>query len=165
MRQLSRADIRAVVPGPCTAPRSDRLLQESLGGCPWRASIASMLLCRTTRKQAESALQALLRRWPGAEYLCRADVADVESVVRPCGLYRNRARQLVKFSSLYLGDAWSDLRELPGVGAYVADAVGLVCFGDTDLESEDGALRMTVAKLGVIAFDTHDLVAAMIRGH
>lgn len=89
--------------------------------------------------QAEPTLRTLLRLYPTPEALCRAE--DIEELVRPCGLYRNRARQLVRFSSLWLGDSWSEMRELPGVGIYVADAVGLFCFGCTELECYDAALR------------------------
>lgn len=126
MVPLPRLILKAIVPGPYTKPSPDRPLQESLGKCPWRVAIASMLLCRTTRRQAEPALFNILRKWPAPEYLCRADSRDVEFVSR---LRRNRARQLIRFSSLWLGDGWEDLRELPGVGVYVADAVGLACLG------------------------------------
>lgn len=136
MMRLSREALRGVVPERTTG----RLLQETVGKDPWKVAIASMLLNRTRRQQAEPVLRELLNRWPDAAALSRADAAEVEEVVRPCGLHRNRARQLVRFSNRYMGDGWDDLRELPGVGLYVADAVGLVCFGCTDLESSDKVL-------------------------
>jgi adenine-specific DNA glycosylase len=122
-------------------------IQAGLGGCPWRVAVASMLLCRTRRPQMEGPLQELLTRWPDAAHLARADYRAVEDVVRPCGFATNRARQLGRFSSLYLGDSWEDLRELPGVGKYVADAVGLFCFACIDLESDDRVLRAYAEKL------------------
>ena len=113
-------------------------LQAGLGGCPWRVAIASMLLCRTRRVQAEPVLRELLFRWPTAAALAVAE--GVEEVCRPCGLHRQRARQLQRFSNEYLADWWKDLRELTGVGVYVADAVSLFCFGETNLESKDNVL-------------------------
>lgn len=145
MIPLSRVQLKSITPGPVSEPRVDELLQESLGGCPWRVAIASMLLCRTTRRQAAPALRELLYRYPSAEALCRAE--DVEDIVRPCGLQRNRARQLTRFSGLWLSDSWDYLRELPGVGLYVADAVGLVCLGCTELESTDHALVSLARRL------------------
>lgn len=138
--QLPREKLRAIKFAAPSVPRADRLLQESLGGDPWKVAVASMLLCRTTRRQAEPALQELLASWPEAESLCRADSSVLGRAIRSCGLHNKRARQLIRFSNLYLGDGWNDLRELPGVGPYVYDAVGLVCFGCTELESSDGAL-------------------------
>ena len=137
MLRLSRELVKSVVPGS-VAWGSPGPLQLSLGGCPWRVAVGSMLLCRTRRVQAEPVLRKLLARYPVPELLCRAE--DIEEIVRPCGLYRNRARQLVRFSSLWLSDGWEEMRELPGVGIYVADAVGLFCFGDTELECVDEVL-------------------------
>jgi endonuclease III len=121
-------------------PRFDlRPLQLGMGGDPWRVVVASMLLCRSRRVQAEPCLRGLLARWPDAAALAVAE--GVEEVVKPCGLQRNRARQLVRFSNLWLSDGWEELRELPGVGVYVADAVALFCFGCRNLESNDGVLH------------------------
>jgi hypothetical protein len=133
---LPRLILQAIVPGP--AHPGPGLLQSNLGGCPWRVTVASILLCRTRRNQAEPALWEILRRWPTAGHLARAE--GLEDVIRPCGLHRNRARQLTRFSGLWLGGSWDDLRELPGVGLYVSDAVGLVCLGCTDIASGDRAL-------------------------
>jgi endonuclease III len=123
-----------------------RPLQIGMGGCPWRAAIASMLLCRTRRAQAQPALQELLKLWPTAAELARSG-EELEEVVRPCGLHRNRARQMRRFSNQYLGDSWVLLRELTGVGRYVHDAVGLCVFGLTDIESDDEVLRRYACSL------------------
>jgi hypothetical protein len=45
-----------------------------------------------------------------------------------------------RFCVMWLGDGWSDMRELPGVGVYVADAVGLFCFGCMELRCVDRVL-------------------------
>lgn len=116
-----------------------RPLQIGMGGCPWRVAVASMLMCRTQRAQAEPVLRRLLNKWPAPADLARAE--GLEEVVKPCGLYRNRARQLPRFSSLWLSDGWTFLSELPGCGVYVTDSVGLFCFGMTELESVDYVLK------------------------
>jgi adenine-specific DNA glycosylase len=114
------------------------ILQASLGKSVWRVAVASMLLCRTRRSQAEPVLWKLLAMWPSAAELARAE--GLEEVVMPCGLHRSRTRQLTRFSSEYLEDGWEYLKELTGVGTYVHDAVGLVCFGCKELECYDSAL-------------------------
>lgn len=113
-------------------------IQLGLGGCPWRVAVASVLLCRTRRVQMEPILERLFRSWPDPGSLARAD--RLEALIQPCGFQNRRAHQLRRLSELWLTDSWDDLRDLPGVGKYVADAVGLVCFGCTDLECADGAL-------------------------
>jgi hypothetical protein len=126
---------------PLREPRFDaRPLQAGMGECAWRVAVASVLLCRTRRAQAEVALQGILTRWRDAAELARSDTEELECTVRPCGLHRNRARQLQRLSTAWHGAWWNDLRDLPGVGKYVADAVSLFCFGHTELESKDYAL-------------------------
>lgn len=127
---------------PSGEPRYDgpTLLQEGLGGDPWRVIVASVLLCRARRSQVAGCLRELLAAHPSPNHLARAE--GLEELLRPCGLHRQRARQLQRLSSLWFSGAWEDARDLPGVGVYVADAVGLVCFGCVDLESTDAALRL-----------------------
>lgn len=115
-------------------------LQAGMLNDPWRVAVASMLLCRARRAQAAPALKTLLTQWPCAELLARADANDVEAAVRRCGLQRNRARQLIRFSSVYASDAWKLFSELPGVGAYVHDAVAVFCFNHTEVTCGDGVL-------------------------
>lgn len=122
-------------------------LQAGMGGCPWRVCVASMLCNRTKRTAAEPVLKRILEVWRCAAELARADQAILEAHLQPLGLQRVRARRLIRFSSLYTADGWTDLRELPGVGAYVNDAVGLCVFGCADLESSDGALEAYADKL------------------
>lgn len=140
MIPLPRQMVKACHSEP-TLDFSDQLLQAGLGKCPWRVAVASILLNRTTRKQVEPVLLALLEQWPTPMALACADRVDLADTLRSLGLQYTRANRLVRFSSKFLEDDWADLRDLPGVGPYVADAVGLVCFGCTELASEDPALH------------------------
>lgn len=137
MIALTRSIVKDVPTRPVVF--GEQPLQVGMGGCPWRVAVASMLLCRSRWTQAAPVLQSLLTAYPNATALAVA--TDIEQIVRPCGLHRNRARQLARFSGEWLGSWWEDMRELTGVGIYVADSVGLFCFGCTDLESDDHVLR------------------------
>lgn len=127
------------VPFPGELRFDARPLQLGLGGSPWHVAVASVLLCRTRRVQVDVVLQELFNRWPIPQLLAIAE--GLEPVVQPCGLHMQRARQLQRMSFHWHLDTWEDLRNLPGVGKYVADAVGLFCFGCTELESKDPALH------------------------
>ena len=127
-------------PAGCVLDFGRRPLQAGLGGCPWRVAVASILLCRTRKVCVAPMLKGFFARWPTAGDLARSDTEELEAVLQPLGLQRRRARQLQRFSVRYLGDSWEELTDLPGVGAYVRDAVGLVCFGLTDVACGDKAL-------------------------
>lgn len=146
MIALTREAVKAIHSEPITGWDA-WLLQCNLGGCPWRVAVCSILLQRTKRTQMESTLVHILGRWPTPMDLALADSEVLQTLLRPLGLYKTRARQLIRFSAEFLEDNWNDLRDLPGVGPYVADAVGLVCFGCTDLESADHALTAYARKL------------------
>jgi len=137
---LTRERCRSVV---VTAPPvfDSSPIQAGLGGCPWRVAVASILLCRTRRCQMQGVLATLFAKWPTPGDLARADESTLEALVRPCGLHRTRARQLIRFSNRWLGDAWTDMRDLPGVGTYVADAVSIFCFGARTMDGADGVLE------------------------
>jgi endonuclease III len=122
-------------------------IQLGMGKDPWRVAVCSFLLCRAKRVQMKEPLRSLLWHWPTAAALVSANTDELEAVLRPCGLHRQRARQLQRFSSLYTADMWQELSDLPGVGAYVNSSVGLFCFGLTDLECEDKALVGYVRQL------------------
>jgi endonuclease III len=105
-------------------------------------ALASMMLQRTRRSQADAVLQDMLQRWPHPGALAAAE--GLEEVLRPCGLHLSRARRVRRFCAQWLGDFWDDMRDLCGVGVYVADCVGYFCFGCKDLESTDWVLHQAV---------------------
>jgi A/G-specific adenine glycosylase len=70
-----------------------------------------------------------LARWPTVEALSAASPADVIRAWQGLG-YNRRAVNLHRAARVVAGRGWpDDLTELPGVGRYTADAVGLFAFG------------------------------------
>lgn len=142
-RAECKALLRSFLPYTC----GESPLQLGMSGDPWRVMVASMLLQRAKRIQARPVLRELLRRWSSPAELTRADTSELESVLRPCGLHRQRARQMQRAASIFISEGWEEVKDLPGVGAYTSDAVGLFCFRRTDLECDDNALRDYAAKI------------------
>lgn len=116
-------------------------LQVGMGKCPWRVAVASVLLNRTHVRQARPALRELLSLWPNAASLSKADPWSVSPIVHSCGFGERRTKTLIALSTQWCTDLWTDMRDLTGVGAYVSDAVGLFCFGCTELQSTDPVLK------------------------
>lgn len=136
--KVTRQELRSVITEPVDWTKSGPL-QLAMGSDPWRVAIASMLCVQSPGSRARPVLQALLERYPTASHMEQAE--DLEALLAPLGLHRNRARWMQRFSALYPLDTWGELRDLPGVGAYVSDAVGVFCLGRTDIESNDAILR------------------------
>lgn len=104
---------------------------------PWRAVDASVylqivtesLLQRTRAETVAAFLPRFMRRFPSWSRLASARQQQLQSCLRPIGLWRRRAKSLVALSRavVELEGCWPKDREalesLPGVGQYVASAV------------------------------------------
>jgi methyl-CpG-binding domain protein 4 len=114
-------------------PRSPySLIEEWLWNQPWRMLIACILLNKTTGKQLlnNQVLQRVMDQWPSPGEMARADVDQLESLIQPLGLHRNRSRSLVRFSAEYLANDWDYPIALHGIGKYADDAYRIFCLGE-----------------------------------
>jgi A/G-specific adenine glycosylase len=92
--------------------------------------VVEVLLARTRAEAVEPVARAFLRSYPSVHALARADVADVERILRPLGLFRKRASALVTMANSVVGrfggivpERRPDLLQLAYVGRYAANAV------------------------------------------
>src|SRR3954470_5940047 len=86
--------------------------------------------------------EAWLERWPTADALAAAPLADVLREWVGLG-YNRRARRLWEACRVAAASGWpEDLRELPGVGPYTAAAVGAFAFGRDELPVDTNVARV-----------------------
>lgn len=90
--------------------------------------IAVRLSAQCTDERVNQITPALFARYPTLEAFAEADVAEVEELVRSCGFYRHKARDIVLACQMlrdeYGGrvpDRMEDLLRLPGVGRKTAN--------------------------------------------
>ena len=92
----------------------------------FRLLLAEVLLQRSRSSTVERVFKQVVARWPTADALASADMLDLAEALRPLGLTGRATR--VKELARALAERGSvptrsrELRELPGVGAYVAGA-------------------------------------------
>jgi endonuclease-3 len=86
------------------------------------------LSAQTTDKQVNKVVPALFRRFPDALSLAGADIVVVEELIKGVNYYKTKAKNIIKTSSLLLGDFAGnvprnidDLVRLPGVGYKTAN--------------------------------------------
>lgn len=103
---------------------------------PWAILVAEILLIQTDAAKASQAYSAFISRFASPKELAAASESEVTEVLRPIGLYRQRAKRLKKIASIicskYGGEVpkcFEKLKALPGVGDYIAAAVCLFAFG------------------------------------
>src|ERR1051326_4050305 len=96
---------------------------------PYEILVSEILLQRTTAAGVARAYPALIERYPSWAALARSSTEDLESQLRPLGLWRQKARALRHLALFFeeragaIPDARDALERLPGVGPYTASTV------------------------------------------
>ena len=112
---------------------------------PWRLLVMSRLSAQCTDKKVNDVCRRLFCVYPTLESMAEADIDMLEELIRPCGLYRMKAknirescRQLIDDFAGELPSDMDALLSLSGVGRKIANL-----------------LRGDVFGLGGVVTDTH----------
>lgn len=97
---------------------------------PFELLIAAILSAQTTDRQVNGVTAVLFRKYPDARSLAEADIEEIEFIIRSCGFYHIKARNVTaaakilafKFSG-QVPRTMEELITLPGVGRKVANVV------------------------------------------
>ena len=97
---------------------------------PCQLLVAVILSAQTTDKSVNKVTPQLWQHYPTIADLAAANVVDVENDLRTIGLYKNKARNIVKTARAVLQDfdgvvpkTHKELESLPGVGRKTANVV------------------------------------------
>lgn len=97
-------------------------------GKDYELMIAVRLSAQCTDARVNLVTPALFAKYPTLEAFAAADVGDVEEMVRSCGFYKHKARDIVLACQMLLSDfhgrvpdKMEDLLKLPGVGRKTAN--------------------------------------------
>src|SRR5205085_4594316 len=146
----ARARVRA---GTALAPVQAALLAwfaEHGRDLPWRRTrdpyailVSEVMLQQTQVERVIPSYLRWLERWPTARALAEASTADVIREWQGLG-YNRRAVNLQRAARAVAAWGWpDDLRELPGVGRYTADAVACFAFGRSVLPVDVNVRRVS----------------------
>ena len=115
------------------------------GGDPWRLLVMARLSAQCTDERVNIVCRDLFRELPDARAMADAPLAQIEELIRPCGLFRTKAKSLKESAAMLLTtyegrvpDTMEELLSLPGVGRKIANLL----LGD-------------IYKKGGIVADTH----------
>ena len=100
------------------------------GGDPWRLLVMGRLSAQCTDARVNIVCRELFSHFPTAESMARGDIAEIERIVKPCGLYRMKASSIKEASRMLVDDyggvlprEMDELLKLPGVGRKIANLV------------------------------------------
>ena len=94
----------------------------------WKLLVMARLSAQCTDARVNIVCRDLFARYPTAAAMAEADLAELESIIRPCGLFRTKADS-IKRSCAILVDTYDSivpsdmdaLLALPGVGRKIAN--------------------------------------------
>ncbi|CAA7047601.1 unnamed protein product [Microthlaspi erraticum] len=119
-------------------PRSPcNLLQEDHWRDPWRVLVICMLLNRTSGAQTRGVIAAVFALCPDAKTATEVEEKEIETLIKPLGMQKKRAKMIQRLSQEYLEENWTHVTQLHGVGKYAADAYAIFCNGKWDCVSPD----------------------------
>ena len=111
--------------------------------------IAVVLSAQTTDKSVNLVTPKLFDRYKSIDELARADVKDVEEIIKSIGLYKNKAKNIVELAKVlvdkYEGKVPHEkevLVTIPGVGNKTAGVVRLELFHDPELPVDTHVARI-----------------------
>ncbi|MBP3428319.1 MAG: endonuclease III [Clostridia bacterium] len=117
---------------------------------PYQLLVAVILSAQCTDVKVNMVTPALFEAYPDAAALAAADPLDVEPYIKTCGLFRNKAKNLVETArqlvSLYGGEVPADhelLTQLPGVGRKTANVVMSCAFGADAIAVDTHVFRVS----------------------
>ena len=119
-------------------------------GDPFRLLVMAILSAQCTDARVNKISPDLFARFPDADAMAQGEVAEIEELIRSCGLYRSKAKNLSlcakRLVDTYGGkvpSAMEDLLTLPGVGRKVANLIRGDVFGLGGIVADTHCIRIT----------------------
>lgn len=115
----------------------------------WKLLVSVRLAAQCTDARVNVVVEGLYEKYPTPQDLAQAEVADIEKIVRPCGLGNSKARDISACMKMlvekYHGNVPDDfdaLMELPGVGRKSANLIMGDVFGKPAIVTDTHCIRL-----------------------
>ena len=116
----------------------------------WQLLVSVRLAAQCTDKRVNETVPALFKKYPSPKKLASAKISDIEDLIRPCGLFKTKARDIKacmtdlceKFDGK-VPDNMKDLLSLPGVGRKSANLILGDIFGQESYVCDTHCIRLS----------------------
>ena len=102
---------------------------------PFQMAISVMLSAQCTDERVNRVTPELFKKYGTPEKMAQAEVEDIETIIRSCGFYRNKAKNAFLLSKTVvekykgvLPETMEELQSLPGIGRKSANVIMLEAF-------------------------------------
>lgn len=136
----------------------------------WQLLVATVLSAQCTDARVNQVTPVLFDRWPGPAELAAASAEDVEAVIRPLGMFRqktsalkNAAQEIIDRHNGEVPAEIDALVALPGVGRKTAKVVLGEGFGIPAGVTVDTHVRRLARRLGLTDLEDPEKIAAELE--
>ena len=128
-------------------------------GEPWKLLVLARLSAQCTDKRVNIVAVPLFESFPTLEKMADCNIKELEEIVKPCGLYRMKAkeikascRMLIEDFGGIVPDNMEDLLLLPGVGRKIANLIIGDIYGKPAVVADTHCIRIS-GRLGFTDLD------------
>ena len=122
---------------------------------PFQLLIATRLSAQCTDARVNIVTPALFKKYPTAELMSKAPLREIEELIKSCGLYKTKARDLIEIAKGIVErfggrvpDAIEDLCTLSGVGRKTANLICGDIYGKSAVVTDTHFIRI-MGRLGL----------------
>jgi endonuclease-3 len=127
---------------------------------PYVVLTATILSHRTKDEITEKVVIDFIKKYPNVNELAKADIKELENVIKKVGFYKNKAKTLIKLAKVlvekYNGKIPDDVNELlslPGVGRKTANCVLVYAYKKPAIPVDTHVHRI-MNRLGIVETKT-----------
>ena len=98
------------------------------GGDPWRLLVMARLSAQCTDARVNIVSKDLFEAFPTAVDMAKGELSEIERIVKPCGLYRMKAKNIKDCAEIVtkkyggaIPSSMDELLTLPGIGRKIAN--------------------------------------------
>ena len=119
-------------------------------------TLALILAAQCTDNMVNKIIPILFNKYPTIHDIAIAKVEDIEKIVKPCGFYKNKAKnihltvnKIINDFNCNVPDSMNDLTSLYGIGRKSANIILQECFNKIEGIAVDTHVSRTCRKIGI----------------
>lgn len=136
---------------------------------PYETLIATILSAQCTDRRVNLVTARLFPMYPDAFAMAKLEPEELEPLIKECGLYHNKAKNIVAASRALVEQyngavpgTREELMKLPGVGQKTAGVVLLAAFGGDEIPVDTHVFRVS-RRIGLADGNTPEKVEAQLK--
>ncbi len=117
---------------------------------PLQLLIATRLSAQCTDARVNLVTPALFAAYPDLDAFCAAELSDIEAIVRPCGFYHTKAKDIIAMACMLRAEfggivpnSIEQLIRLPGVGRKTANLIMGDIYGKPAVVADTHLIRIS----------------------